>query len=102
MVLKATIRTTVVLSRDLVEAVDRLVGARRRSRYVEEAVAERLRRDHQMQALEDAAGVLDPADYPHWATPEQTSAWVRALRREGDAQSMAKLRDEQDHAPPSS
>jgi hypothetical protein len=99
--MRDTIRTTVVLSRDLVEAVDEIVGPRHRSEYVEEAVAEKVRRDRQLAALRDATGVLDPADYPHWATPEQTSAWVRTLRREADARSMTKLRRRQAHDPAS-
>ncbi|MCX6020539.1 MAG: glycosyltransferase family 4 protein [Chloroflexi bacterium] len=35
----------------------------------------------QEAALKRSAGVLDVRDYPEWATPEKTSAWVREMRR---------------------
>ncbi|MDO8671147.1 MAG: hypothetical protein Q7O66_06910 [Dehalococcoidia bacterium] len=31
--------------------------------------------------MKKAAGCIDIADYPEWATPEKTSAWVRELRQ---------------------
>jgi len=89
------VRTHVLLPRPLVEAVDQLVGQRRRSRFVEDAVAEKMVRERQRQALralKDGSGALNPADYPHWATPEQTSQWVHDLRRQADAQTTRKLR----------
>jgi metal-responsive CopG/Arc/MetJ family transcriptional regulator len=97
--MKETVRTTVVLSRDLVAAIDRIAGARRRSEYVEEAVADRVRRDQQLQALREAAGVLNPADYPDWETPEKTSAWVHRRRRDEDAHSMNKAHGDRDYDP---
>ncbi len=38
-------RTHVILPDDLVEGVDKLVGKRKRSRFVEEAVLEKLKRE---------------------------------------------------------
>jgi metal-responsive CopG/Arc/MetJ family transcriptional regulator len=88
---KETIRTHVVLPRELVEAVDRIVGSRRRSQYVEDAVSEKLMRDRQRAALEQYAGILDPAAHPEWSTPEQTSAWVRDLRAQAEERTARKL-----------
>lgn len=88
------IRAHVVLPKSIIEAIDELVGPRRRSRFVEEAIEERLVRERQRRALAEIAasgGVLDPADYPEWATPEQTTAWVRKLREEADANTMRKI-----------
>lgn len=88
------VRAHVLLPRPLVEAVDQLVGQRRRSRFVEEAVEEKMTRERQRQALralKERGGVLNAADYPHWATPEQTSAWVHDLRRQADEHAMRKV-----------
>ena len=88
---KDDIRTHIVLPRAVVADVDRLVGHRRRSQFVVEAVCEKLRREQLAAALDATAGILADADLPDWATPEQTSAWVRELRREADATTERKL-----------
>jgi hypothetical protein len=84
-------RTHVVLPDDLVEEVDRIAGRRKRSEFIEAAIREKLARAALAVALAEAAGVLDPADYPDWQTPEAVSAWVRAGRREDDAQLARRL-----------
>ena len=94
--MKETIRTHVVLPKDLVEAVDRMVGQRRRSQCVEEAVKEKVFRERQVQALEQYAGILDPAKYPEWDSPDKISAWVRGLREEADAATARKLTRQRD------
>ena len=55
-------RTHVVLPEELVEDVDKLVGKRRRSRFVEEAIRDKLRRDALLSALEETAGVLSSTE----------------------------------------
>jgi metal-responsive CopG/Arc/MetJ family transcriptional regulator len=79
---KSAIRTHVVLPRDLVEAVDELVGQRTRSEFVEEALREKVARERMARALIECVGVLHPGDYPEWDTPEKTSEWVHKLRQE--------------------
>ncbi len=76
------VRTNLMLPVELVAEVDRFAGPRNRSRYVAEALEARLRRDRLRQTVDSTAGVLDPAEYPHWATSEDVVAWVRALRAE--------------------
>ena len=89
------VRTHVVLPDDLVEEIDRIAGKRKRSEYIAEAIREKLNYDKLGKALEESAGILDPADYPEWSTPEKVSAWVRDLRRQSDESFMRKLgRDE--------
>ena len=84
------IRTHVILPAELVEEVDRLVGARRRSRFVEEAIRKQLRCEKMATVLRDSAGSLR-GDYPEWETPEKVSRWV-AERRVGDEKAIeAKL-----------
>jgi predicted transcriptional regulator len=73
-------RTHIVLPDDLVAGVDELVGKRKRSEFIAEAALERLRRERQLKAIREGAGILDSKNYPHWATPEKVAQWVRDLR----------------------
>ena len=50
-------RTHVVLEEKLVKDIDRFVGARQRSNFLEEAAEEKLMRYRQIAALKAAAGV---------------------------------------------
>lgn len=74
-------RAHVVLPAALLRDVDQAVGPRRRSEFVASAVAERLARERQIQALKTLAGAIDVRNYPEWNTPERASAWVHASRR---------------------
>ncbi|MGE0544147.1 MAG: hypothetical protein AB7R89_28610 [Dehalococcoidia bacterium] len=89
---KEDYRIHIVLPREVVDEVDRLVGHRRRSKFMTEAVQEKLRREKLTAALVATAGLLKDADIPHWATPEKTSAWVRDLRQEDDVVTDETLR----------
>lgn len=93
---KEDFRTHIVLPRAVVEDVDRLVGHRKRSRFMAEAVQEKLRREKLNAALDATAGSLKDVDIPEWATPERTSAWVRELRREADEATERKLGGRED------
>lgn len=79
-----TMRTHVVLPKDLVEAVDRIVGKRKRSQFIEEAVREVVNRRRRVEAAERVFGSLADVDTPGWETPEAASAWVRESRRRDD------------------
>ncbi len=90
-----TIRTHIVFPRDLVDAVDDLVGQRKRSAFVTEAVAEKLQREQLGRALAETAGSLDPDSHPEWATQEMISAWVsksRAIDNEITNRKLARFR----------
>lgn len=78
---ETTVRTHVILPRDLVDAVDKVVGRRRRSRFVAEAVQEKLARLRLLDAARKAAGSLADLDIPGWETGKTAAEWVRALRR---------------------
>lgn len=73
-------RTNVTLSADLLDRVDQLAGPRGRSRYVAEAVAEKVRRDELGAAIRAAAGAM--AGRPGRMTPAEVAAWVDELRSE--------------------
>jgi metal-responsive CopG/Arc/MetJ family transcriptional regulator len=90
--MKETVRTHVVLPRDLVEAVDTLAGARTRSEFVEEALRDKVARERMGKALAETAGSLNLADHPEWSTPEQVSAWVHDMRSEENAATERALR----------
>lgn len=77
-------RAHVVMPPELVEEVDEIVGRRERSEFLTKAVADKLRRQRLLAAAEAAMGSLKDVDIPGWETPESTSEWVRALRREAD------------------
>ncbi|MBI2912278.1 MAG: hypothetical protein HYY05_09045 [Chloroflexi bacterium] len=84
-------RAHVILPEELVNEVDQVAGTRKRSAFFEAAIREKLARERQSEALRGLAGILAPEDYPEWATPEQTSAWVRAQRRLDDESLARKL-----------
>ena len=54
-------RTNLTLPEDLLKEVDELAGPRGRSRYVAEAVAQRVRRDRLGRAINASAGVVRSA-----------------------------------------
>jgi Arc/MetJ-type ribon-helix-helix transcriptional regulator len=73
-------RTHVILRDDLVEEVDKRVGKRRRSEFINEAVEEQLKRLHLIEAAEAAGGSLKDVDIPGWETEESALEWVRKMR----------------------
>jgi len=77
-----SVRTNLLLPKELVRELDEVAGPRGRSRFVAEAVAYRLRRERLRRAFDRSFGVLKREDHPHWATPEKVVEWVRELRAE--------------------
>ena len=77
-------RTHVILPEEIVKDIDELVGKRKRSQFIGDAVREKLIRENQSAALAATAGVLSAKDYPEWATSEQVAAWVHDMRRRDD------------------
>jgi metal-responsive CopG/Arc/MetJ family transcriptional regulator len=73
-------RTNLTLPRELMAEVDELAGPRGRSRYVAEAVAQRVKRDRLGNAIRDAAGIL--VGTPYQMSRDEVSAWVDFLRTE--------------------
>jgi metal-responsive CopG/Arc/MetJ family transcriptional regulator len=76
----ALARTNLTLPEQLLAEVDEIAGPRGRSRYVAEAVAQRLRRDRLRRAVDASAGVLRGT--PHEMSREQVTAWIDELRAE--------------------
>lgn len=77
-------RAHIVVPDTLIAEVDARVGQRKRSRFIAEAIAEKLRRVELLDAYDAFAGSLADVDIPGWETPESTTEWVRALRQGSD------------------
>ena len=76
----ALARTNLTLPEDLLAAVDELAGPRGRSRYVAEAVAQRVKRDKLGKAIRETAGIM--VGSPGWMSPDEVVRWVDFLRSE--------------------
>ena len=73
-------RTNVTLPASLLDEVDRYAGPRGRSRYVAEAVAQRVRRDALGAAIRETAGAM--VGRPGHMDPAEVVRWVEQLRSE--------------------
>ncbi|HEX5395584.1 MAG TPA: hypothetical protein VFX74_00690 [Candidatus Limnocylindria bacterium] len=73
-------RTNLLLRKDLVDEVDRQAGPRGRSRYVTEALEEKLRADRLRRVVRETAGAW--RDHPGFPTSDSVTAWVRDRRAE--------------------
>jgi hypothetical protein len=74
-------RTHVVMSDEVLKAVDDVAGKRGRSRFLEEAAKEKLDRLELAEALEATAGIARGHAYGHWRDRSAATAWVRKTRR---------------------
>jgi metal-responsive CopG/Arc/MetJ family transcriptional regulator len=76
----AVARTNLTLPAELMAEVDELAGPRGRSRYVAEAVAQRVKRDKLGKAIRDTAGIM--VGTPHQMNRDEVTAWIDFLRSE--------------------
>jgi metal-responsive CopG/Arc/MetJ family transcriptional regulator len=76
----ALARTNLTLPEDLMAEVDELAGPRGRSRYVAEAVAQRVKRDKLGKAIRETAGIM--VGSPYQMDRDQVTAWIDFLRSE--------------------
>ena len=72
-----------VFPEDLLQAIDKLVGKRGRSKFVAEATRKELQRMQLQKALEKAAGAWKDEDHPE-LKEKGTYQWVRDLREEAE------------------
>jgi hypothetical protein len=78
--MRMAVRTNLLLPEDVIEALNRVAGPRGRSRYVAEAVRERVRREQRQALLGRIVGAW--RDNPLFPTSEAVVDWVRAGRAE--------------------
>lgn len=76
----ALARTNLTLPKELLAEIDELAGPRGRSRYVAEAVAQRVKRDKLGKAIRETAGIM--VGSPGWMSPDDVVRWVDFLRSE--------------------
>jgi hypothetical protein len=69
------------MSDEVLKAIDEVVGKRGRSRFLEQAAAEKLARLALAESLEATAGVARGKAYGHWRDRRAAAAWVRKTRR---------------------
>ena len=74
-------RTHIILDNDIVKDIDNLVGKRKRSRFITEAVFAKLRQIKLQAALTETAGILPEKDSPEWRTSEDVANWVSESRK---------------------
>ena len=74
-------RAHIILDNEIVKDIDGLVGKRRRSRFIADAVCAKLRQVKLMAALKGTAGILSDADHPEWETSEDIANWVSDSRK---------------------
>jgi hypothetical protein len=82
------VRTHFIAPKDLIEEVDRLVGPRRRSEFLTDAAAEKLKREKLLKATRHAMALPPELGVPGWETPEAVSQWVRDVRKESDPEDL--------------
>lgn len=76
-----TQKVTISLPRSILQRLDELVPARQRSRFIAEALAERLGLAEQLLALEESAGAWSDANHPELADDAAIDRWLAELRR---------------------
>jgi hypothetical protein len=74
-------RTHVVMSDEVLKAIDEVAGKRGRSRFLEEAAAEKLERLALLDSLKTTAGIARGGAYRHWRDRRTAGEWVRKTRR---------------------
>jgi metal-responsive CopG/Arc/MetJ family transcriptional regulator len=75
-------RTHVIIPDALVEEVDRLVTARKRSLFIANAVEKELKKMRLLSIATRAAGSLKDVVIPGWETSKSAAKWIHDVRRE--------------------
>ncbi|MBI2022417.1 hypothetical protein HYS97_01015 [Candidatus Daviesbacteria bacterium] len=74
-------RTHVIIPEEIISSIDKLVGARNRSKFLVEAANKELKRLKLIKAFHKVAGSLKDVDIPGWETSESAARWVHDIRR---------------------
>lgn len=73
-------RTHVVMSDELLKAIDEVVGQRGRSRFLEEAAREKLATLELAEAILATKGIAKGPGYEHWKDAQATEEWLDKVR----------------------
>ncbi|MGH7203798.1 MAG: hypothetical protein ACREHC_05135 [Candidatus Levyibacteriota bacterium] len=77
-------RAHIVIPDELIKKVDEVVGPRRRSAFMVEAIEAKLQRERVLKAVKATLHLPPPKAIPEWNTPESASQWVHDQRVEAD------------------
>ena len=75
-----TTRTNIVFPTDVLEEISSVAGKRQRSRFVVEAVKEKLERVKIKKALEKSAGAWSDKNHPDLKTQEDINRFLKTIR----------------------
>ena len=73
-------KITVTLPKDLLDRLNQVVPARGRSRFITEAIEQRLVAEEQMAVLNETAGAWSDEHHPDLRTDSQIDQWIQDLR----------------------
>ena len=76
-----TRKVTITLPKLVLERMNELVPARQRSRFVSEALTERLALEEQVLALEESAGAWTEEGHPEMKDGAAIDRWLTRLRQ---------------------
>ncbi len=79
-----TVRTNITFPKDLLLAVDRLVGEGRRSAFLAESVRKHLDQINFAKVARESVGILGPKAYPHFSTSGKVRSYIRSFRKSND------------------
>ena len=85
----SSVRAHVVIPKDLLGDIDRLVGKRGRSQFLTGAARQEVKRLQLLKALRESAGCWKDEDHPE--LKHGAAAWVERMRRE-DEKRFAAIR----------
>ncbi|AKX94312.1 hypothetical protein [Neomoorella thermoacetica] len=75
------IRMPVSLVKELDDLIKKSSRPGSRSRFIVEAVASRLKKEHYLKAVKGLAGMLTEEEVPHWKDDEAINKWLADNRK---------------------
>ncbi|HSN75111.1 MAG TPA: hypothetical protein VL334_08480 [Anaerolineae bacterium] len=75
-----TQKITIILPKIVLQRMDELIPARQRSRFIAQALSERLALEEQLLALEESAGAWSDVGHPELVDDEAIDRWLADLR----------------------
>ncbi|MEK9149345.1 MAG: hypothetical protein AAB267_04790 [Candidatus Desantisbacteria bacterium] len=78
------VRTHVLLPTEVLSAIDKIAGKRKRSFFLVKAAKEKLANLALLSVLDETAGVIQEDDHPEWRTRKDTANWVSTIRKKDE------------------
>jgi len=84
------VKAHITLPANILVAIDRLAGKRGRSKFITEAVEEKIAKEKFLKALKDSAGAWKDENHPELSSLKDINRYVRKMREE-TAQRFRKI-----------